>query len=328
MGHHFSTELARSHPPLDLTDVYAFESDLPGRTCLVLIVNPKSKAGDPSNFLPEAAYKLHLGANKLHGEGRTYTFRFSSGVATVGVLEQSEDSLGLSGAEIGSASIGEIATLPTGLRFWAGAVKDPFFGNQNGLRDLRQAIAANRLDLDAFKRHVGESPFVGIVSSAIVLEIPNELLPPTIYYFASVEWFDHGHWHRANRVAHVLVPHLYLFTASDAEKAKRHEHLPAQDDQHRSLAEATIEKYARSAGVQSDPAAYARRIAETILPDAVPYRIGTKAHYGPDGANGRKLSDDAMDAALSWVVGAPVDDGVHQPEGRVSPRFPFVVPAG
>ena len=327
MGHHFSTELARSHPPLDLTDVYAFESDLPGRTCLVLIVNPKSKARDPNNFSAEAVYKLHLGENKLHTDGLTYTIRFRSGVATVGLLKQSTDSLGLSGVEIGSASLDEVTTLPTGLRFWAGAVKDPFFGNQNGLRELREAFAAGALDLDAFKRHAGESPFAAVVSSALVLEIPNELLPPAIYYFASVEWCDHGHWHRSNRVAHVLVPHLYLFSASDAEKASLYANLPSQDYQHQPLAFATIEKYARLAGVQSDPATYARRIVETILPDTVPYQIGTEAHYGTEGANGRKLSDDAMDAALSWIVGVPVNDGVDQPEGRVSPTFPFVVPA-
>jgi Domain of unknown function (DUF4331) len=86
VGHHFSTELARNHPPLDLTDVYAFESHLPGKTCLVLILNPKSKAGDLSNFSPEAIYKLHLGANKKHSEGRTYSVRFKSGVATLGLL--------------------------------------------------------------------------------------------------------------------------------------------------------------------------------------------------------------------------------------------------
>lgn len=212
------------------------------------------------------------------------------------------------------------------MRFWAGTVRDPFFGNQNGLRELREAFAQGALDLDAFKRHAGESPFAGLLSSAIVLEIPNRLLPPTIYYFASADWLDQGHWHRANRVAYVLVPHLYLFSTSDEQRASRYEHLPAFDGQYQVLAAATIEKYTRLAGLQSDPAAYARRVAESILPDAVPYRIGSKAHYGIDGANGRRLSDDAMDAALSWVVGTPVNDGVDQPEGRVSPCFPFVVP--
>jgi len=71
MGHHFSTDLAKAHPQLDLTDVYAFESDLHDRTCLALIVNPKSKAGDPANFSAEAVYKFHLGADKMHSDGST-----------------------------------------------------------------------------------------------------------------------------------------------------------------------------------------------------------------------------------------------------------------
>lgn len=325
MGHHFSTELARRHPQLDLTDVYAFESDLPGRTCLILILNPKSAAGDPNNFSGEAIYKFHLGADKLHSGGLTYTVQFRAGVAKIGLLEQSQDSPGEAGREVGVAHLNEIAELPEELRFWAGTVKDPFFGNQNGLHELREAFAKGDLDLNAFIRHAGESPFTGIVSSAIVLDIPNKLLPPAIYYFASADWRDQGHWHRANRVAYVLVPHLYLFSTTDEQRSSRHEHLPPLDSQYQAFAAATIEKYTRLAGFQKDPAAYARRIAETILPDAVPYRVGSKAHYRMDGANGRRLSDDAMDAALSWIVGAPVNDGVDQPEGRVSQHFPFVV---
>ena len=104
--------------------------------------------------------------------------RFHSGVATVGLLKQSQDSLGLAGEALGTATLGTIKKLSTGLRFWAGTVKDPFFGNQNGLRELREAFAAGVLDLDAFQRHAGESPFGGIVASAIVLEVPNNLLPP------------------------------------------------------------------------------------------------------------------------------------------------------
>lgn len=327
MGHHFSTDLARKHPQLDLTDVYAFESDLPGKTCLVLIANPKSKLGASDNFSTDAVYKFNLGADKLHRDGLAYTVRFSSGAATVGLVKNSADSLGFAGQDVGAAQLNQVTELPTGLRFWAGTVRDPFFGNQDGLHELREAFAKGALDLNAFKRHAGQSPFAGIVSSAIVLEIPNELLPPTIYYYASVDWRDHGHWHRANRVAHVLVPHLYLFSTTDEQRSARNEHLPAFDSQWRDLAAETIEKYARLAGFQPDPAAYAKRIANSILPDAVPYKIGSEAHYGLDGANGRKLTDDAMDAVLSWVVGAPVNDGVEQPDGRVAANFPFVVPA-
>lgn len=326
MGHHFSTDLARMHPQLDLTDVYAFESDRPGKTCFVLILNPKSKPGDPENFSTDAIYKFHLGANKQNSDGLIYTVRVRSGVAMVGSMKQSQEDLGVAGNPIGEAQLDRIAEFPGDVRFWAGTVRDPFFGNQNGLRELREAFAKRSLDLDAFKRHLGESPFAGLVSSALVLEIPNTSLPPKIYYYASDDWHDQGHWHRANRVAYVLVPHLYLFSTTDQQRSIRYSHLPALDEQYQTLAAETIEKYARMAGFQSDPVAYGKRIAEAILPDAVPYEIGSKAHYGLEGANGRKLSDDAMDAALSWVVGAAVDDGVQQPIGRVAKDFPFVVP--
>jgi hypothetical protein len=326
MGHHFSTDLARRHPQLDLTDVYAFESDVARKTCMILVLNPKSTAGDPNNFSGDAIYKLHLGADKLHRSGRTYTVRFHDAVAILGLLDQSDNGAGIAGREVGVAHLNQITHLPGEMRFWAGTVKDPFFGNQNGLRELREAFAKGDLDLHAFVRHAGESPFRGIVSSAIVLEVPNEFLPPTIYYFASVDWRDQGHWHRANRVAYVLVPHLYLFSTTDEQRSSRHEHLPALDVEYRAVAAATIENYTRLAGFQNDPSRYARSVAETILPDAVPYRVGSKAHYGVEGANGRRLSDDAMDAALSWIVGVPVNDGVDQPEGTVLQAFPFVVP--
>jgi hypothetical protein len=103
MGHHCSTDLAKSHPQLDLTDVYAFESDLLDKTCLVLIVNPKSQAGNPNNFSSEALYKFHLGADKLHGSRVTYTVRIQEGSASVGLLGHAGDSLGQAGTEVGWA---------------------------------------------------------------------------------------------------------------------------------------------------------------------------------------------------------------------------------
>src|SRR5450631_4500506 len=120
MGHHFSTDLARRHPQLDLTDVYAFESDLPGKTCLVLIANPKSKAGASDNFSTDAIYKFNLGADNLQRDGLTYTVRFSADAAMVGLVQNSADNLGLTGQEVGEAQLNRVTELPTGLRFWAG----------------------------------------------------------------------------------------------------------------------------------------------------------------------------------------------------------------
>ena len=103
MGHHFSTDLARTHPQLDLTDIYAFASDLPGKTCLVLIANPKSKAGASDNFSTDAIYKFHLGADRLHRDGLIYSVRFGARAATIGLVQKSEDHLGVTGHDLGAA---------------------------------------------------------------------------------------------------------------------------------------------------------------------------------------------------------------------------------
>lgn len=120
MGHHLSTELASSHPQLDLTDVYAFESDRPGKTCLVMIVNPKSTPGDPANYSAHALYKFHLGADKLHDRGVTYTVRVRGALASAGLLEHVHAArlhAGLAGARV--ARIGErtLRTKPASRRW-------------------------------------------------------------------------------------------------------------------------------------------------------------------------------------------------------------------
>lgn len=112
MGHHFSTDLARSHPQLDLTDVYAFESDLPDKICFVLILNPKSKPRDPDNFSTDAIYKFHLGADKLNSDGPIYTICFRDGGAAVGLLEHSPEDLGLIGDDVAEAPLNQITELP------------------------------------------------------------------------------------------------------------------------------------------------------------------------------------------------------------------------
>jgi hypothetical protein len=80
----------------------------------------------------------------------------------------------------------------------------------------------------------------------------------------------------------------------------RRRHLPVLDPQHRALAAATIKKYARLAGFPTNPEAYAKRIAESILPDAVPHRVGSKARYGV--GRKRRVDRDAEEHELSFVA--------------------------
>jgi hypothetical protein len=304
-----------------LTVVYVFPSDVPDTTTIILVANPKSKPGAADNFSSSALYNFHAGADKQMTAGKTFTFKFNGSDLTVGIVNKAVVELGEGGTEIGKAKTGVITNLANGLRVWAGTVKDPFFGNQMGLRGFKTAASEGKFNPAAFDN--GQNAFAGSIASAMVLDIPNALLPETIYYYGTSAWYDHGHWHQVNRIGFVLMPHLYL-SSNDENTAKNNDPITT-DRTRRELVASTIERYARLGGGQSNARAYAEKMADMLLPDAVPYRVGTASHYSVENPNGRGLADDAMDVALTWLAGVPIIDKAGVEAGRENKPFPFVV---
>jgi hypothetical protein len=69
------------------------------------------------------------------------------------------------------------------------------------------------------------------------------------------------------------------------------------------------------------PSDEARAVAGTLLPDILPYDYTRPAHYP---ANGRALTDDAFDDALSRIThGQVTADGVG-PHADLLAEFPYV----
>lgn len=103
---------------------------------------------------------------------------------------------------------------------------------------------------------------------------------------------------------------------------------PGDDDGQRLIWVASaVARAAALAGAQKDPIAYGDRIAARVLPDTIPYQTGTRANYAVDKFNGRRPSDDAMDAALSLFSGVPVADNAAQFD-RHPRNSPYLVPVG
>ena len=322
MGHHFSSELVKDLPELNLSDLYVFPSDRPEHTAFVMCTNPQSKAGAADSLLGTGLYTFHIAAGRDLTEGFAITFRVEAEGVRVGVVMHPLPALGDSGSEIGRVPLYTDTALGDGLKLWIGVVKDPFAGNPKGMHAFLASAAQGQYHPEAFDNR--ESPFENLLTTAIVFELPNASLPPVIHYSGSSAWFDHGHWHRVNRIGHVLVPHLYL---QEAEHRKGHDGEPHETDVHRkAVAIDVITRHVRVAGVQADPAAYAAALADRLLPDVVPYRIGTAAAYSPEGPNGRALSDPAMDTALHWLVGTPLS-AQTPPHDRSLPDFPYLMPA-
>lgn len=69
-------------------------------------------------------------------------------------------------------------------------------------------------------------------------------------------------------------------------------------------------------------------MADLLLPDVLPYVVGTPAAYGFSGHNGRTLADNAPEAMLSLVTNMGVPAGLTPATAAEARRaeFPYVVP--
>ena len=78
-----------------------------------------------------------------------------------------------------------------------------------------------------------------------------------------------------------------------------------------------------------DAHGYGETMARELLPDVLPYVVGTPASFGFATRNGRSLADNAPEVMLSMVAGTAVPSGL-KPSANESLRrssFPYVVPA-
>ena len=153
------------------------------------------------------------------------------------------------------------------------------------------------------------------------------MLPKDLFYYATtaVE-MEPNHWHRVNRIAHVLFPHLYLLDQKKMVKYMESNH--QIDEDIKSAIYDNVLNYTKIAGYQGDPAAYATALLKRIYPDVLTYTVGTDAEYTISRINGRPLQADAMNIALALLVGSenPIDDKVGIILERYQEAFPFVVP--
>ena len=77
------------------------------------------------------------------------------------------------------------------------------------------------------------------------------------------------------------------------------------------------------AGSAGDPAEYARQLSAKLLPNVLPYELGTSAAFDFAAVNGRALSDDVMDVILTQATNTALSDGVSPDLGRIRADFPY-----
>jgi hypothetical protein len=331
MSHHYSGPdwgFPKGDARLDLTDLYAFPKPRDSsKSILIMNVHPSvhdyldhenplgPTTAEP--FASEALYELKIDTDGDAVADIAYRVRFSSsnGKAQTATLRRVEGAEA-AGAGDGGQALVEGAPVSTGrearvteagdYRFFAGWRSDPFFFDRLG--------AINNLQF------TGDDFFAHKNVCSIALEVPNSALglKKVGLWHRSLIRTDGagGGWIQVERGARPLQLFLVLGLSSE----ERNAYLaggPADD----------IRFVAAFAHALEHTGGYtpkeAKRVAETMLPEVLPYDPKRPASF-PD--SGRTLTDDAADVFLPTLTNGKVTGDKVGPHGDLLAEFPYLGP--
>ena len=319
MSHHYSGPdfgFPHGDARLDLTDLYAFpKPGDPSKSILIMNVHPSvgvNPAGPSTDdpFASEAVYEFKIDTNGDDVADIAYRVRFTSeGGALTATLRRVEGELAAGTGDDGQMIL-EGAPVSTGrearvteagdYRFFAGWRSDPFFFDTMG--------ALNNLQF------TGDDFFAEKDVCSIVLEVPNSALGSGKMglWHRTVDGTG-GKWVQADRGA---LASQSVFLAGD-EKAAYQAGQPADDARFIPVFAHSLE---HTGGYTPEEA---RRAAGILLPDILPFDPRKPASYP---ANGRTLTDDAIDVFLSILTNGKVTrDNVGAHEDLLA-SFPYLGP--
>lgn len=313
MSHHQSGPGRSSpgdDPRLDIADLYAFGADRPGRTVLIMNVNPGAAA---AAFHPGAVHRLNVDTDGDAVADVAVSVVFSEPArgrqtATVllaaGVDARDHAPVGKEIVSAAPVSLGAEAVITDEgpCRFFAGLRSDPFFADIQGIAH----------DFE----WTGKDSLARANVFGIVLEVPDETLgvDPVIGVWGRVSIHRDGRWVSMDRGGH---PAITSWFNADEAKGPYNEGEPADDrDRYLGAWTAVLE---RTGGYPRERALAA---LDQVLPDVLRYDRSRPARY----PNGRALADDVIDTRLAYMTdGKVTGDGIG-PHDDYLPVFPYLGP--
>jgi len=346
VSHHLDSPASRQDPRLNLTDMYLFDGET--GTVLVMVVNTSlAGAARIPGFHPEGRYEFKVHLDNEEYENLTYRFVFagSDGDAVQGVAlyqltgaDARED--GARGTLIAGGRTGEVINGPggSGVRAWVGAAADPFYLDLRQLAGIIEGLQNNKpIETGEWTASQASSSLTGLQACAIVLEVPGtdaQLRPgrDISLWGAAKLATDAGGWRQVNRAAIPMMWPLFLAIGDaddSSDYARDTASHPADDranDQVRICG--MIAASARITGT-ANPQAYGRAVTQRLLPDLLPYTVGTPAAFSFAGFNGRTLADNAPEVMYGLVTNTGFPTGLRAADAAETRQdeFPYVVPA-
>jgi hypothetical protein len=322
MSHHYSgPDFTHPHDDarLDFCDLFAFpKPEDSSRSILIMDVHPSVSVNPegPTSaepFAPEAIYELKVDTDRDAVADIAYRVLFSPSEngaqsATVRRVEGSD----AAGMGEGGEAIIEDAPVSRGsdaqvteagdYRFFAGWRSEPFFYDALGLfNDLQ---------------FTGDDFFADKDVCSIVLELPNSELGATEVglWQRTLVAADGGGWVQVERQAH--AQQVTVLTPNE-EKVEYLAGEPADDAR---FVDSIAHVLEQAGGYSAEEA---RRLAEPMLPDILPYDPTRPVGY-PD--NGRLLTDDVGDYVLAILTNGRVTEDKVGPHEDFLSEFPYLGP--
>ncbi|SEG92258.1 protein of unknown function [Actinacidiphila yanglinensis] len=342
MSHHLDSAAARADARLNISDVYLFRGDR-GTVFVMNVCSDAAGPDAPKGFRHEAHYDFNIDSTGDAVQDLAYRFSFEAAEADGGQRlelrrlegQQAADDHA-DGTVLLSGPVEQELRADDGLRVWTGRAGDPFWMNPEVVEAVGQAFQ-HGTDVEVPPQDITQvsSLFSGQKIHSIVLEVPDAGLRPLTERPDIGVWAtttlatDAGGWHRINRCGLPMVSPI--FAQFDDELAEKlNQTPPAQDEE--AFGDVITERVAAvvaARGTASDPQSYGRDVARRLLPDMLPYEIGTPAVFGFDRFNGRALNDNAGEVMFSLATDSALSIGLSQDavDSPATSYFPYVAPA-
>jgi hypothetical protein len=330
---HLDAPTVKHDGRIDINDVYVFQGQNAANTALVMTVNPAAGLLSPTTFRPGALYefKIDTGSNAIEDVALRVKFGGvrANGSQAISVFRanSSQATAGAGGTPLGHGSTNQVISLAGGGRAWAGLADDPFFFDLARFQQFKATLLAGGglSDLGGLVDCTRTDPaptnfFNGLNGSAIVIELPDSALGGTIHVWGETSIGENGVRTQVERMG--LPTINTVFNHTDAAKEAYNRAEPRNDVANYSDDVSGVVSLITSlAGTAPDPDAYGDAIAGVLLPDMITYNTAQPANFAV--LNGRALSNDVIDVALSVVANTPLSDCVAN-DSTFRASFPYI----
>ena len=327
---HLDAPLVRADGRLDITDIYAFQSDA-NSTVLVMNVNPFAGALKTSatSFHPDARYEFRIDNTGDFVEDVVLRVEFSkvkgdgTQAVTLRMLTGKQARNGEIGKPIAEGRTGSNLPIDGGGQFFAGLRDDPFFFDLNAFTQFQHD--GNTADFC----HPGIDFFKGANVTSLVVKIPTSTLRGStgsiIYPWGTVSTRNNkDDWVQVERMGKPALATVFIKPTGGANSDAYNRTKPSQD----------LAKWGSFFPNNPIPLLGGVTVRNLLLPDVLilntagPLVLNNISFAGYP--NGRRLQDDVIDTSFAVLANAGVlpssvtSDCVSSNDSTFPTSFPYL----